>query len=58
MTLEDKMGEIRLVNRAKWALINSCHMTEEDAHRYIQKQAMDRCVAKKVIAEEILKTYS
>ena len=57
MTLEDKMGEIRLVNRAKWALINSCHMTEEDAHRYIQKQAMDRCISKRETAENILKIY-
>ena len=56
-TLEEKMEEIRLVNRAKWALIKSCHMTEEDAHRYIQKQAMDLCLSKKETAENILKTY-
>ncbi|MCR5107737.1 MAG: ANTAR domain-containing protein [Lachnospiraceae bacterium] len=58
VSLEDKMEEIRLVNRAKWALIKSCHMTEEDAHRYIQKQAMDMCISKKETAENILKTYS
>ncbi len=57
MTLEEKMEEIRLVNRAKWALIKSCHMTEEDAHRYIQKQAMDLCLSKKETAENILQTY-
>lgn len=57
MSLEDKMEEIRLVNRAKWALIKACHMTEEDAHRYIQKQAMDMCLSKKETAENILKTY-
>ncbi len=57
LSLEDKMEEIRLVNRAKWALIKSCHMTEEDAHRYIQKQAMDLCLSKKETAENILKTY-
>ena len=56
MSLEDKMEEIRLVNRAKWALIKSCHMTEEDAHRFIQKQAMDLCLSKKETAENILKT--
>jgi response regulator NasT len=56
-TLEEKMEEIRLVNRAKWALINSLQMTEEDAHRYIQKQAMDLCLSKKETAENILKTY-
>ncbi len=56
-TLGEKMEEIRLVNRAKWALINALRMTEEDAHRYIQKQAMDLCLSKKETAENILKTY-
>lgn len=57
LTLEEKMSEIRIVNRAKWALIESCKMTEADAHRYIEKQAMDRCVTKREIAEGILQTY-
>ena len=57
-TVEDKMEEIRLVNRAKWLLIESLKMTESDAHRYIEKQAMDRCVSKKEIALGIIKTYS
>ena len=57
VSLEEKMAEIKIVNRAKWALINSLNMTENDAHRYIEKQAMDRCVSKKQIAEEILRTY-
>ena len=54
-TLEEKMADIKIVNRAKWVLINSKNMSEEDAHRYIEKQAMDRCVSKRIIAEEILK---
>lgn len=58
VSLEDKMAEIRLVNRAKWALIDSCKMTEADAHRYIEKQAMDRCITRREIAENILKTYT
>lgn len=57
VSLEDKMAEIRIVNRAKWALIESCKMTEADAHRYIEKQAMDRCVTRREIAEGILQTY-
>lgn len=57
VSIEEKMMEIKLVNRAKWALINSLNMSETDAHRYIEKQAMDRCVSKREIAEEILKTY-
>ena len=56
-TLEEKMKEIRTVNRAKWLLISSLSMSEPEAHRYIEKQAMDRCVSKRVIAEEIIRTY-
>ncbi|MBO4252084.1 MAG: ANTAR domain-containing protein [Clostridia bacterium] len=57
VSLEEKMMEIKIVNRAKWTLINSLNMNEDDAHRYIEKQAMDRCVSKREIAEEILRTY-
>ena len=57
ISLEDKMMEIKIVNRAKWTLINSLNMNEDDAHRYIEKQAMNRCVSKREIAEEILRTY-
>ncbi len=49
------MAEIRLINRAKWVLIEKQGMSEQDAHRYIEKQAMDRCVSKRIIAEEILR---
>ena len=58
LTLEEKMAEIRIVNRAKWLLISELKLEEAQAHRYIEKQAMDRCVSKKVIAEEIIRTYS
>lgn len=56
-TLEEKMEEIRLVNRAKWILISELKMTEAEAHRYIEKTAMDRCVSKRSIAQSIIKTY-
>ncbi len=51
------MDEIRLVNRAKWLLISELHMSEPEAHRYIEKQAMDLCVRRRNVAEEIIKTY-
>ena len=57
LSVEEKMDEIRLVNRAKWLLISELKMTESDAHRYIEKQAMDRCVPRRRIAEEIIQTY-
>lgn len=57
-SIEDKMEEIRLVNRAKWILIEQLKMTEAEAHRHIEKQAMDRCVSKKEIAFGIINTYT
>ena len=58
ISLEDKMNEIRLVNRAKWLLISELKMTEPDAHRYIEKQAMDRCISKGSVARDIIGTYA
>lgn len=58
LSIEEKMEEIRIVNRAKWLLIIELKMDEQGAHRYIEKQAMDRCVSKRVVAEEVIKTYS
>lgn len=58
LSIEEKMEEIRIVNRAKWLLIRELNLEEQHAHRYIEKQAMDRCISKKAIAEEIIKTYS
>ena len=58
LSIEEKMVEIRLVNKAKWLLISELSMSEPDAHRYIEKQAMDRCITKRTIAEEIIKTYT
>lgn len=54
VSLEDKMAEIRLVNKAKWLLISNEGISEEEAHHRIEKLAMDRCVTKRVIAEEII----
>ncbi len=58
LSIEEKMEEIRIVNRAKWLLISQISMDEPGAHRYIEKQAMDRCISKREVAEEIIKTYS
>lgn len=58
LSIEEKMEEIRIVNRAKWILISELKMDEQGAHRYIEKRAMDRCISKREIAEEIIETYS
>ena len=54
--LKEKMEEIRLVNRAKMLLIQSKNMTEQEAHRYIEKEAMDTGAKKTAVAENVIKT--
>ncbi len=53
-TVEEKMEELRIVSKAKLLLIEQKKMTEEEAHRYIGKQAMDHGLSRKRIAEQIL----
>ena len=55
--LQKKIEEIRLIDRAKCILIQYLNMTEPQAHRYIEKQAMDLRQSRLVTAENILKTY-
>ena len=56
-SLEERMEEIRLINHAKWVLIEFMKMSENEAHHYIEKQAMDKRKSKKEIAEIIIQTY-
>ena len=55
--LKVKMEEIKQVNRAKMLLMQNMNMSEQEAHRYIEKEAMDRGMKKTAISEEIIKTY-
>ena len=57
LKLQQKIAEIRLVDRAKCALIQYLNMTEQQAHRYIEKQAMDLRCTRAQVAESILTTY-
>ena len=56
-SVEEKIAEIRLINRAKWLLIECLSMTEQEAHRYIEKQAMDLRISKRQVAENVISTY-
>ena len=53
--LKVKMEEIKQVNRAKMLLMQNLSMTEQEAHRYIEKEAMDRSMKRIAIADEIIK---
>ena len=58
LSIEEKMAEIRIVNKAKWILISELKMDEPNAHRYIEKQAMDQCITKREVSENIIRTYT
>ena len=55
--LKVKMEEIRQVNRAKMLLMQNLNMSEQEAHRYIEKEAMDRGLKKTAVAENVIKMY-
>lgn len=57
LRLQSKLEEIRLVNRAKSLLVQVLGLSEAQAHRAIEKQAMDLRLTRRTVAEEILKTY-
>jgi two-component system, response regulator PdtaR len=55
--LQKKIEEMRMVDRAKCALIQFMHVTEQQAHRLIEKQAMDTRQSKMQVAKDIIITY-
>lgn len=55
--LKQKIEDIRIVDRAKCILISYLKMSENEAHRYLEKQAMDMRITKRALAERILKMY-
>ena len=55
--LKVKIEEMKIIDRAKFALIQYLNMTEPVAHRYIEKQAINMRMTRKQVSIEILKTY-
>lgn len=55
--LKKKMDDVKVIERAKYCLIKQLGFDEKQAHRYIQKQAMDLRVSQRTLADNILKTY-
>lgn len=56
-SLQVKIDEIKLLSRAKTTLMEYLNLTEAQAHRYVERQAMDMRITKREVAESILKTY-
>lgn len=52
--LREKLRTEKLISRAKLVLMVR-GMNEEEAHRFLEKQAMDRRLSRRAVAEEVLK---
>ncbi len=57
LTVEEKMEELRIVNKAKFLLVEKRRMTEDDAHRFIGKLAMNAGVSRKRAAEQVVEEF-
>lgn len=55
--LQLKLKEMKVINRAKCVLIQYLSMSEAQAHKYIEKQAMDMRISKHQVAKQVLKAY-
>ena len=56
--LTKQLDDVKTIDRAKCCLIEYLNLTEKQAHRHIQKMAMDTRKTQREIAEDILRTYS
>lgn len=55
--LQNRIEELRMVDRAKCALIQYRGMTEPEAHHYIERMAMDERTGKRAVAKQILDIF-
>ena len=56
-TLQRRLDDTRLVNRAKLLLMSRLQMSEKEAHRFIEKTAMDSGRKSRDVALGIIRTY-
>lgn len=56
--LQGKLDDVKTIDRAKCCLIQYLNMTEDQAHKHIQKTAMETRRTQREVAEDILRTYN
>jgi response regulator NasT len=56
--MRKKTNEMSIVTKAKCLLIQMRQMTEEEAHYYLEKKAMDEGLSKREVAMGIINMYS
>jgi response regulator NasT len=57
-TLQKKQDEKQLILKAKELLMKNMDMTEEEAHRKIQKYSMNKGISKVIVANQIINKYN
>lgn len=53
--LRRKLDDLGLITRAKCLLIERRHMSEEEAHRFLEQEAMNHSSTKKEIASQVIR---
>ena len=52
-----QVDDIKKIDRAKCLLIQYNKMTEDEAHRYLEKQAMDLRISRRAVADKIINYF-
>ena len=55
--LKTMVEDLKIIDRAKLLLVTCLNMTEQQAHRYLEKQAMDLRVSRLEVTKQVIQTY-
>lgn len=55
--LKGMVEDIKIIDRAKLLLVTCLGMSEDQAHRYLEKQAMDLRTSRLEVAKQVIQTY-
>lgn len=55
--LKTMVEDLKIIDRAKLLLVTCLNMTEQQAHHYLEKQAMDLRVSRLEVAKQVIHTY-
>lgn len=56
--LERRLEDVKMTEKAKFILMQQLCISENDAHKIMEKRAMDNRVTKREVAEEVLEQYT
>lgn len=55
--LRNMVEDLKIIDRAKLLLVTCLNMSESQAHKYLEKQAMDLRTSKLSVAKQVISTY-